>query len=101
MKNKIRQLARRHLPEAIRKPLGAAAGKFDETVVAPVQGLIFDLLVRRFRPVGIWREQEREFVFLIGCEKSGALYTPQNAFGLALGYKAKFERGEGGTSEHY
>ncbi len=58
-------------------------------------------IVRRFRPVGIWREEEREFVFLVGCEKSGAVYTPRNAFDLALDYKAKLERGKGRTSEHY
>lgn len=58
-------------------------------------------VIRRFRPVGIWREKEREFVFLVGCEKSGATYTPTNAFDLALEFKAKLERGNGGTCEHY
>jgi FkbM family methyltransferase len=43
MRNAIRQLARRCLPEAIRKPLGTVAGKFDGAIVKPIQGAIFDL----------------------------------------------------------
>ena len=41
---------------------------------------------RRFRPVGIWPTlQRREFVLLLGCEKSGRTYKPHDAFGSALG----------------
>jgi hypothetical protein len=58
-------------------------------------------ITRRFRPVGIWREEEREFVFLLGCEKALGLYSPPDSFELALRYKAKLERGEGDTCEHY
>jgi hypothetical protein len=58
-------------------------------------------VIRRFRPVGIWREEARGFVFLVGCEKARGVYTPANAFDLALAYKAKLERGEGDTCEHY
>ena len=50
--NSPRQLARRILPAAIRKPLGSAAGKFGELVFYPICGLIFDLFVRRFRADG-------------------------------------------------
>jgi FkbM family methyltransferase len=52
MKNKIRQLARRYLPESIRKRLGTASGKFDQTIIAPIQGLIFDLSGGRFHADG-------------------------------------------------
>ena len=58
-------------------------------------------IVRRFRPVGIWREAAGEFVFLIGCEKAQGVYTPANAFDLALAYKDKLEQGEGDVCEHY
>jgi len=57
--------------------------------------------VRRFRPVGIWKEDEREFIFLIGCEKSRGVYNPANAFDIALMLKAKLENGEGDTCEHH
>src|ERR1035437_9190393 len=50
--------------------------------------------IRRFRPVGVWREEAREFVFLVGCEKARGAYTPANAFALALGYMKKLDRGE-------
>jgi len=52
MKNKIRQLAQRYLPETIRKPLGIAAGRFDVAVVQPIQGMIFDLSGGRFHADG-------------------------------------------------
>ncbi len=57
--------------------------------------------VRRFRLAGIWREQEAEFIFLIGSEKAHGIYTPSNAFDLAVAYKAKLENGEGEICEHY
>ena len=43
MRNAIRQFARRCLPEAIRKPLGTLAGRFDGAIIKPLQGAIFDL----------------------------------------------------------
>lgn len=50
---------------------------------------------RRFRPLGIWRPREREFILLVGYEKSGRLWLPPNAFTLALKYKREFELGMG------
>ena len=55
---------------------------------------------RRFRPVGIWNEHLRDFTFLIGCEKSREIYTPPDAFNLALEYKSRLEQGKGSTREH-
>ena len=49
MRTRIRKIARRVLPEAIRKPLGFAAGKFDAAVVQRVQGIFFDLSGRKFK----------------------------------------------------
>lgn len=43
MREKIRQLARRWLPEGIRKSLGRATARLDGSVIRPVQGTIFDL----------------------------------------------------------
>jgi hypothetical protein len=57
---------------------------------------------RRFRPVGIWREEAWEFVFLVGCEKlMNGVLVPANAFDLALTHRTKLECGEGDTCEHY
>ena len=58
-------------------------------------------IVRRFRPVGLWIEGARQFTFLVGCEKSRGMYTPPNAFDLALRYKADLENGIGDICEHY
>ncbi len=50
--NKLHQLARRWLPDVIRKPLGSAFGWFDSTVVRWVQGAFFDLGGGRFHADG-------------------------------------------------
>jgi FkbM family methyltransferase len=52
LRKAIRQFARRCFPDAIRKPLGSAAGRFDEAVVKRIQGLIFDLSGGRFKTDG-------------------------------------------------
>jgi hypothetical protein len=51
---------------------------------------------RRFRPVGIWPSViDREFILILGCEKSGKSFIPHGAFDTALGHKANFEQGKG------
>jgi hypothetical protein len=55
---------------------------------------------RRFRPLGVWRKDSRDFVLIGGCEKSGRMLIPPNAFELALRYKAEFEGGRGKVYEH-
>ena len=50
---------------------------------------------RRFRPLGIWRPQDREFVLILVCEKSGRMKKPSDAFELALKYKTQFDLGKG------
>lgn len=52
MENQIRSLARKFLPTKIRQPLGGALGRFRGKIIIPVQGFIFDHLVRRFRADG-------------------------------------------------
>lgn len=56
---------------------------------------------RHIRPAGIWRPENHDFIFLIGCEKSGKVYNPENAFDVALKYKAEFEEGRGILDEHF
>lgn len=55
---------------------------------------------RRFRPVGVLRQYEREFIFLMGCEKSGRIYMPTGAFDTALKLKAALDKGLGAIDEH-
>jgi hypothetical protein len=55
---------------------------------------------RRFRPAVLWDEEDHLFTFLVGCEKSGRIYSPVNAFDLALRRKADMERGMGELCEH-
>ena len=55
---------------------------------------------RRFRPVGIWPSViDREFVLILGCEKSGRSLIPHGAFDTALGHKVQFEQGKGALRE--
>jgi len=50
--NKITTLARRYLPDPIRKPLGSLCGKIRGNIVYPFLGLIFDLSGGRFKADG-------------------------------------------------
>lgn len=49
MEENVRRLARQYLPPAVRKPLGSTAGWFNQFVLRPVFGLIFDLQGGKFR----------------------------------------------------
>ena len=56
---------------------------------------------RRFRPVGICDPVQRNFIFLVGCEKfKGGRTEPEMAFELALFLKSQFEQGKGTTRGH-
>ncbi len=48
----LRSLARRHLTENVRKPVGFLAGKFTELVIRPLGGLLFDLKGGQFHADG-------------------------------------------------
>jgi len=57
--------------------------------------------VRRFRPVGIWPPvADREFILLVGCEKTNQVYIPPNAFALALELKGQREAGIGAVHDY-
>ncbi len=56
---------------------------------------------RRFRPPGIWRPTQRDFIILLGCEKRQRAYIPHGAFDLALRYKADLEQGRGTIREYF
>jgi hypothetical protein len=53
----------------------------------------------QYRPVGVCKVESREFVFLLGCEKSGRIYRPPNALDSALELKKMFEQGLGEVHE--
>jgi hypothetical protein len=55
---------------------------------------------RHIRPVGIWYPISYVFVILLGCEKSGRIYSPQHAFDTAIRLRTQFvENGKGTLSE--
>jgi len=43
MVDEIRKAARKYLPGGLRRPLGYVGGKFDQRILQPLQGLLFDL----------------------------------------------------------
>src|SRR5436305_8517936 len=56
---------------------------------------------RRFRIPGIWYPVAHEFILLLGCEKSGRIKIPQNAFELAMELKLAWEQeGRGSIDGH-
>jgi hypothetical protein len=56
---------------------------------------------RKFRPLGIWRPDKCDFIFLGGCEKTGQdLTIPEGAFDSALKLKNAFDAGKGETREY-
>jgi FkbM family methyltransferase len=52
MEEQIRNGARKYLPGAVRRPLGTLAGRFNERIIQPLGGLIFDLKGGRFHANG-------------------------------------------------
>ena len=58
------------------------------------------LVPRHFRPATIWHKEKRELILILGCEKSGRIYFPNNALDTALKYKSRYESGEGYLVEH-
>ncbi len=57
--------------------------------------------IRRFRPVGVWPPLvQREFIMLLGCEKRGNIYIPDDAFAVALDYRRRLEANEGEVHDY-
>jgi hypothetical protein len=56
---------------------------------------------KQFRPIGIWKKDEWQFIFLNGCQKHGVLgTTPPDAFKEARRLREQLEAGRGTTREH-
>lgn len=55
---------------------------------------------RRFRPLGIYNREKREFLLLGACEKKGMNTIPRDAFDSAMRLKGQFEQSRGRTCEH-
>lgn len=56
---------------------------------------------RRFRIPGIWKPEHHEFILLTGCEKSGRMKLPPDAFEVAMALKLAWEKeGRGSIYEH-
>ena len=62
--------------------------------------LIFKVGRKNFRPLGILRRVERQFIFLGGCEKHPVWTVPPNAFENAYKLKGQFEQGRGRINAH-
>lgn len=54
----------------------------------------------KFRAVGIYRPNERQFILLGGCTKRLGLYSPRGAFETAKQNHEAFEAGIGTICEH-
>ena len=52
MEQQLRNTARKYLPARIRRPLGTFAGRINQLVLHPLQGLLFDIGGCRFRVEG-------------------------------------------------
>lgn len=53
-----------------------------------------------FRPLGILKRLERQFILLGGCEKHTFWTIPNDALDAAYRLKAQFEQGKGTTRAH-
>lgn len=81
MEQEIRDLARKHLPDGMRKPLGRAAGRLREWLLLPLQGLLFDLSGGRFRADGCTFAIPRQVTTMAyrSCFLSGAYEHEERA----------------------
>lgn len=55
---------------------------------------------RQFRVLGLWRQEQKEFVFLMGFEKKGRSPNPPNAFEVALDLRMQIEDERGLIYDH-
>lgn len=55
---------------------------------------------RNFRAVGLWRQEQREFIFLGAFEKSGRTTIPPGAFRDILNWRIELEKKKGRIHEH-
>ena len=62
--------------------------------------LILKVERKNLRPLGALRREQRQFIFLGGCEKHGFWIVPPGAFDAALTLKKKFDQGKGAPRAH-
>lgn len=62
--------------------------------------LMFRVERRKFRLIGILVRENREFIFLGGCEKRRTFTIPPDAFDAAFRLKELLDLGRGVTREH-
>jgi hypothetical protein len=62
--------------------------------------LILKVDGKNLRPIGLLRKEQRQFVFLGGCEKHTFWTVPPGAFDKALRLKEKLDQGKGATGAH-
>ncbi len=55
---------------------------------------------RQFRVLGLWRQEQREFILLVGFEKNGRSPNPPNAFEVAQDLRMQIEDGRGLIYDH-
>lgn len=55
---------------------------------------------RNLRPLGLLRREQRQFIFLGGCEKHPFWTVPSAAFDKALKLKEQLDQGKGATRAH-
>jgi hypothetical protein len=62
--------------------------------------LILKVEGKNLRPLGVLRQEQRQFVFLGGCEKHAFWTVPPRAFDKALKLKEQLDQGKGTTRAH-
>jgi hypothetical protein len=55
----------------------------------------------QYRPTGMFGPGTRVFTILIGCHKKMGVYSPPNAFDLALKNRSLLKQKRGSTIEHF
>jgi len=53
----------------------------------------------QYRPTGSFGPGDKHFSIYVGCRKKGKVYTPPDAFDLAMKRRAKVQRGEASLRE--
>jgi hypothetical protein len=87
--------ASRKYRELVRELQGLTELKFSVTVQIMGRNL-----KKHFRPLGILKRDQRQFIFLGGFQKGNPNPIPVDAFTDALRYKREYEQDRGDIREH-
>lgn len=63
--------------------------------------ILFKTSKVQYRPVGCYGPNRREFSLLVGCSKKQRVYTPPDAFDLAVKRWGLLQQGRGSLREHF